>query len=131
MKRRPKSFASITIATSLLAFASACKDQTDTAPAPPSPQFESRRFIESRPLAPASDDILPGAGDVRSSLTSGDYNEAVDSLLALRSTSTEGRKYTEYLTLYSEVLETLRTRARSDPSAADALARFNTLAQQK
>lgn len=115
-----------------VAFMAACSDRDEVVitPAAEIQTIEVPRSIpppvipRSRASALASDDILPGAGEVRASLTRGDYDAAVEALLALRSGSTEGRKYTEYLAIQSEVMDTLKVRARSEPKAAQSLARL-------
>ena len=119
----------------------ACKDRDESVDVPAAQVREfSRRTVEIRDGSPvrergeplrASEDILPGASEVRSALERGEYSDAVDSLLALRGASTEGRKYTEYLTLYGEVADSLRGRARSDERAAEALKRFDALARRE
>jgi hypothetical protein len=112
----------------LFAIAAGCGQQTSSEAEVPTAR---REIVETpafeRPnFTPTRDDVLPGASDVRASLAKQDYDAAVSSLLALRADSLEGEKYTEYMTLYGEVLDTLRRAAGHDRKAAAALAHFDT-----
>ena len=53
------------------------------------------------------------------------------SLLALRTKSLEGRMYTEFLMLQSEVNDSLRANAATDPKAAESLAKLNNVIEPK
>ena len=81
---------------------------------------------EAAPAAPAAPgrEVLPGASSVRDALAKKDYDTAVGGLMALRGAA-QGEAHTEYLTLYGEVLDTLRVESTTDPKAAEALAKFN------
>jgi hypothetical protein len=73
------------------------------------------------PAAAPGAETLPGANAVRDSLAKKDYQNAVGGLLALRGIAT-GDRYTEYLSLYGEVIDALRAEAGSNRKAAEALA---------
>ena len=140
MKRGNKSDLSFWVAASLLALMLACSDRDEAMIAPAvevqstleiQPIEMTRPIPRSRPSVMASEEVLPGASEVRALLTRADYAAAVEALLALRTGSTEGQKYTEYLALHAEVTETLKARARNDVKAAQPLARLSQATRSK
>lgn len=74
--------------------------------------------------APAARETLPGENAVREALGKKDYETAVGGLLALRGAATGGELYQAYLTLYGEVIDTLRVESSQNRKAAEALAQL-------
>jgi hypothetical protein len=105
------------------------KDAVDPAP-PPLAAPHATVTTAPRSTQEASAETLPGANAVRDSLAKKDYQAAVDELLALRGIAT-GPKYTEYLTLYGEVLDSLRTESQSNRRAAEALTALQAVDRER
>lgn len=73
--------------------------------------------------APQGAEKLPGENTVREAMAKKDYETAVGGLLALRGAAT-GDRHEAYLSLYGEVIDTLRVEASQDRKAATALAQL-------
>jgi hypothetical protein len=97
----------------------------ETAPAEPAADAAAATAAAPKAAAPGAE-TLPGASAVRDSLAKKDYQNAVGGLLALRGAAT-GDRYTEYLSLYGEVIDTLRAEASSNRKAAEALASLQAI----
>lgn len=82
----------------------------------------------SVPPATSTAETLPGANAVREAMAKKDYQTAVGGLLALRGAAT-GDRYTEYMSLYGEVIDTLRAESSTDRKAAEALAGLNAVSR--
>jgi hypothetical protein len=95
---------------------------TDAAATPAeAPAADASATAAPAPKPAAGGETLPGANSVRDALAKKDYETAVGALLALRGMAT-GDRYTEYMALYGEVVDTLRSEAPSNRKAAEAYA---------
>lgn len=122
---RKSLFKSLVSTGVVLAIFTGCskKEAVDATPAAAPAEGSADATATAAPApkpAAAAAEVLPGASAVRDSLAKKDYQNAVGGLLALRGAAT-GDRYTEYLALYGEVIDTLRTESRSDRKAAEAL----------
>src|SRR5687767_5767931 len=114
----------------LVLFVAGCSKESE---APPEGATGTGKGVEAKPLeaAPVGKETIPGENAVKEALAQKQYSAAVERFGTLKQAVVTPEQNDAYMSLYGQMRTELEEAARSDTKAAEALAMFRYLRNQR